>query len=454
VNAYEESITSEYNSSFTTPNGNQFQLTNQFENLIQPFFSPAPPGAGVIAPKSPSQMWINRTAGCTGVNSCPVTYNVCLGVTASGGGPKCNWIAYGPYANAPPSVTTGPKNVQVLGLYVNWTHTNNLANQPAFTVTRLFVELQQRFQGWIVQGSNDLGFNNVTVFNYKIFGTSFVPTYWSVRQVTWWVPYPAGNWYLAGTTFQSVDYSVTYGSSYYDTLTGAVLVQWGAFPTDYVTNYTYHYLFTLVAVAGSGGGGGGGHGCIVSCGGGGGGGGTGGNGSGAPPGSPPNPAPQIGELVLMLGNVTAQSGGGFLSSLIYTNLYAYNLTCEIILEASWLSTATNVTVFVNGVPLPVFDRGVSSTLITIWSGVVTIGTGTSVSFSATFQLVSSFSFYGTLFYLGSTPVNVWNIVAVGALVTTAFVIWWDIRNPARSRLQDGITGTGLFALYVLCVVTL
>ena len=167
----------------------------------------------------------------------------------------------------------------------------------------------------------------------------------------------------------------------------------------------------------------------------------------------PSP-PRIGELVLMMGNVTSAPGGGFQSSLIYTNLYAYALTCEVLLEASWLSTATNVTLYINSVPQPVFDYGVSPTLITVWSGIINVSSGSSVSFSATYHVQSMFSFYGTLFYLGSTPVNIWNIIAVGGLVTVAFVLWWDVRNPERSRLQEGLIGTALISLFAIAVVTL
>lgn len=428
--AYEEDDVSYYNASFTTPNGPYYLLTDFHQVLTDPFTAKS-------FHFQRGETWINRTAGCNGILSCQGTY-ACDGHTSA------------VFQNAPQTYSFA---YPCFNFYVNWTKANNLPSQPAFTVTRIHQFVVNQTQSYVTQGSNRLGYANITSYGSGMYGAGFTPSYWATYQLTWWVPYPAGNYYLAGTTFQSVDYSITYGSQYFSVLTNAFLVQWGAFPTDTATNYVYNYLFTLVLTS-SGGGGGGGGGCIVNCGGGGGGGGTGGNGSGTPPGSPPNPSPQIGELILMLGNVTARAGGGFESSVIYTNAYAYNLSCEFILEASWLATASNVTVYVNSVPLPVFDRGVSSTLITIWAGVVTVRTGGSVAFSANYSVQSSFSFYGTLFYLGQTPVNIWNIVAVGSLVTVAFVIWWDIRNPERSRLQDGIVGTGLFALFVLAVVTL
>ncbi|MFZ3356766.1 MAG: hypothetical protein WA549_08455, partial [Thermoplasmata archaeon] len=113
-----------------------------------------------------------------------------------------------------------------------------------------------------------------------------------------------------------------------------------------------------------------------------------------------------------------------------------------------------VSLYVNGVPQPGFDYGIGATIVTLFSGVTTVATGTSVSFVVQYQIVSQFSFYGTLFYLGSTAVTIWNVVAVAGLVMVAFVIWWDFRNPERSRVQDGLLGSGLMVLFILAVVTL
>ena len=418
TSAYEEDTTSFYNASFSTANPPNWNLVGGHQVLKNPFKGSLTLLAGVT--------WINLTASCGGGNQCPGTY-ACDGQTS-------------------PTFRTFPLTykftVPCLNFYLNSSAPlKNQPSEPEFTILRMQNFIATNPQGWVSQKSNLLEFSNLTSFGYGMYGPSFVPTFYSDRTLTWWVPYPSGAWYQPMTTLQSVDFGTVYPQTDYAILTSSFLVQWSNFPAD-GTNYTYHFLFTLITQTGQ-------NSTVPPC--------SGCGGGGSQPnnsGAPPPTVIQLNELVLQLGNLTLESGGYWQQSVIYTNTLPYNFTGEYFLESASLLTASNVSLYVNSVPQPPFVYGVGQTAVTLFSGVITVATGTSVSFVIQFQIVSQFSFYGTLFYLGSTAVTIWNIVAVGGLVTVAFVIWWDFRNPERSRLQDGLLGSGLMVLFILAVLTL
>ena len=414
------------NFSWTTFNNPNWQLTDQYEPLTDQYLT-AFNGA----------FWINKTVGCTGAASCPVTYNVLAASTNT-------WHSQ-TFSQAPLNFYVA---YSVLSLYVNWTHLNNLPNQPGFEVTRLGNWGAGNFYNWVPQGSKALVFANFTAEGWMRFGSAYVPSFFADNQLTWWVPYPAGNWYQPLTTAQSVNFGTTYPQSDYAILSSAFLFQWGTFPSDGNSYFGYEFLFTLFTQSG-GNSNGTNNNTIPPC--------TGCGGSNPNPnstGSPPSTTVTVSELVLQLGNTTLLSSGIWQESVVWTNLFPYNFTGEYFLESPALSTAVNVSLYVNGVPQPGFDYGIGATIVTLFSGVTTVATGTSVSFTIQYAIKSTFSFYGTLFYLGSTAVTIWNVVAVGGLVMVAFVIWWDFRNPERSRLQDGLLGSGLFVLFALAIVTL
>jgi hypothetical protein len=433
VSATEEVFEIQLNDSFTVPNGAQWQLTNYTEEYYDWFNAPKGgphtiggplPGAHYIR----ATTWVNLTTGCNGPNSCPVTY-ACDGTSSSA------------YMNAPQSWSTANP---CLYFFVNFTHRDNLANEPEWEVTRIVTTvLTSSSTGfsfgsltWESQGRTDYGYANFSTMGFSTFcprGWAYCPYsfpelfgsggYFRVIDTYWWVPYPSGNWYLPDTTFQSRDTGVTYPQSDYAIGTGAFFAQWNATAWGSGTDSVFNqYLFTLTALAtktvnntGN-----------VSKN-------SGTNSTGA---APPVSTPQVGEVVLTLANVSALNPGEDTSNAIWIDPYAYNFTGQFFLEANWLANAANVTLFVNGQPLPPFDYSVSAAAIVVFAGIVSVTTEEGVSFVADYSPTSTFtSFYSPLAYLDGYAVNAWGVLLLIGVGASFAVVWMEVDERGRKRGQ-------------------
>lgn len=334
-----------------------------------------------------------------------------------------------------PYISIGPMWVFQAGcsdLWLNWTKAGTaVQSPPEISVSRALTVLTNETFRWGAAGTSVVASPSVTWVQLPAFyaGTT---TQAGPSSVTWVVPYPSGNWIDSKTIFMSTDSGAVYGSSYYYQTTTTFLVTWIQDLT-YTANVTYHYQFDLYVSSGNASSGNS----------------TGGN------GAPKNGGLPYSTVVLVLGNLTSAVGNGSeQASAEWQNGQNSNFTGSYYLEGSWLSTATGVRVYVNGQPIPPASYSVTSTVITIFAGTVTVVTHEMASFVVTFTPNPAVNFYGAVLYLGLYGVTVWNVIGLGGIAAGIGAAWWELREPDRSELSQTLVGIFTFSLFAIALVTL
>jgi hypothetical protein len=412
TNAYSEVIKFWYNFTPSKDVGGElpWQLQNYVQVLGDNFNSPLTLVTGTT--------WINNTEDCT------ASTTPCNGYYA------CNGKNSQTFSDVPSTYTFSNP---CLRFYINWSKLNTHGIQPDFKITRLLMYTYFQSESWHAQGRNALLYANVTSIGYNVlFGTIATPSFYTSMDLVWYVPYPAGNWVTASTTFTWVDTGRVFNQSLYAILATAFMVEWQGYPSG-ATSQTNHYLFSLLS-----------------------------NGAGPPPTntnnttvnqSIPRPPPQnieVGEIALAMGNLSTTSSG-FESSVIWENLFSYNFTGTFYLEASWMATATNITLLANGQPLAAFQYVAGPTSILIFPGLLQVNSQAQIIFTATFQQVKSFSIFAPLFYFNGVAVTVADILAVFVVATFVGIAYVKLEPGRRQQwgpVADTITGVILFAIFI------
>jgi hypothetical protein len=152
--------------------------------------------------------------------------------------------------------------------------------------------------------------------------------------------------------------------------------------------------------------------------------------------SPFNTAPQAPtNLTLVLGNITSIGSTKYEATAIWENTYGSPFTGLIRLTGSWVATATNVTVFVNGAPVNAYY---ASSYEAIPSGTVNVTNGSSIQVIAQYNSVSAFSPTTTIFFLNGFS---WSLVELGiafGIIGAIFISFAGVSDRSRSYINDAI----------------
>lgn len=364
-------------------------------------------------------------------------------------------ILYTPntYQQPPRSVST-PRFCSALNL--NWSAGANnatgygdaVSSQPTFTVTRMATLVFAQAASWGAVGSDrevedsavaflgDASFlakttdlNNSGTFCH--FTPSSGPTVYCstvsstsapgtsvVAQVAWWLPYPAGNWDLSSTVVTELDTNTPVPLSNVTVTETAICLEWSDFPVV-SANVTQHYSFSLLSLTPLG--------------------------TTGPPGS---------VVVLTLGNVT--TGPTYTSaSASWENYASGTFNGTYYLEGSWLTDASGITLYANGVLIPSYEWLSSGSSVTVYSGYVGVPSQGTLTFVAHYTPAHVLSLTAPWTYVDGVPLSPWSFMALVGLVGSGYAIYRNVEREPEDRTHptwETVLGVVLFTLFWVVVL--
>lgn len=338
--------------------------------------------------------WVNVTRTC-GAHACPVTSLKCDSVTYTGFGSAASL-----------KITRACWTLGIL--FSGATLPAALGQTPNYTVVRLLeFETLADTQWFHPSTSTEAMSQGLSIYSATAFGTT---SNYSVPRAAWAIPYPPGTWDPSQTTAYYTNLSQAIPVvDIYQTQRAIGLV-WLGIPPG-IQNYSV----TIHGQPGSEYNGGFGNGTNAGY----------GNGSLSQP------------LDLVVTNVSNGPSGAFAATVSWTNIGTQPFNGQVNLMGSWVGTATDVSVTVNGNPVASYLTGGA---VTIPPLTVNITNGSTAVFVVAYQVSSSFSFATSVFQFGSLSVNwlqVLGLVGLGVAIVQSYtsLVGW-----ARFTVT-GISGT-------------
>lgn len=389
--------------------------------------------------------WINRTSGVVSSQFCATGALLCQ-------------FSYSCSGTATVTTTFAQTATKIqsacLQFTLNWTEQDwgsNFTSKPVFTMTFVLTLGHTENSPWTPTGTrgnetkkgtvqfpavpgasyklipnNQRGCHN-TVFpfycSYET-GTGIpVPGGGGVSSTFWWIPYPAGQWSAAGTSVTSLATNTVIPAANITATQFEAVLAWENFPVPSGTVTEAFSIAVSSPVA---------------------------NGTGKVSGGPGQPPPS--EIVLTLGNIS--TGAQYSASVTWENNATGAFNGTYYLQGSWLSTATSVTLFANGVAIPLYEYAVTATSITVYAGYVSVGVQQTVTFVAHYTPAPSFSFNQVLVVFGGVSLTLSSFVILSGVIGGVAVLWWKTRDPAGSNIANMLVGIGMFFLFWFCLVAL
>jgi hypothetical protein len=383
-------------------------------------------GSGSII-EGAGNYWINVTSGCGG--SCPA-YSL-----------TCNSVSFNPTAGQSPCYASA---VNFNGAQVT--------TVPQYNVTRLVTYAIPEAASWIGSYSGASLTSSVTSFKPDVFtfGAPGKLLGYDVLAISWAVPMPSGTFVASKTTVEFLNTStfLTGGSQF---LLGSqwILIQWARLPVPscvtcdvpYSHAEVQNYLFNLYYAIPPP---------------------TAGNGilpppsvnSTIPPGIIPGQIPGFAPIVLVLSTPQQTSPNNWSEVLAWLNYNWYVSVSGFEVVSSWFVKASNVTLSINGVPLPKTSYTVSKTTLYVYPGTVSVVNGTYVALGVTFHYSPSFDPLAPVGVVDGLPVTPGGVIVALAVVATILLGYREITDPefrksGKASAALGSLMMGLFALVVL-----
>lgn len=147
-----------------------------------------------------------------------------------------------------------------------------------------------------------------------------------------------------------------------------------------------------------------------------------------------NPNSQM--ITLDLTNTTRNSGSGYYTSTgTWTNHQGTTFAGSIVLTGPWVSTASDVSIQVNGTALVNGTFVLETGQLLVLAGTVTVPVGATITVSVTYEAIAAISVDSALFQFGGLVVTTPVLIFLVALVATAVVAVDDFA-VRRTRAAD------------------
>ena len=150
------------------------------------------------------------------------------------------------------------------------------------------------------------------------------------------------------------------------------------------------------------------------------------------------------QIVLDVENVTNIGNGLEEASAVWSNVFPANYTGIFILQGSWVPTASNITLTLNGKTIMNYQS--SQGMLEIQAGTVSIPQGGTAAFAVTFNPVSTFSLNGVLFYINGFGVTTPILTLITAVIVAFTAAYARFVTKTYKAILTEVAGILAFAL--------